>query len=164
MKMDMAMVIAALRPKMSLKRPYRGWKAVDVKRYAEGTHETIDPALKATEMVGMAVAMITVSKVDTTIQSARPRKQAIIFLNGSKFVWSVNSTGACPSFVGVETGVGVAVPEAPNWIDWVSSVGVDIFKDEASNVEELSADPKLYGGPNYVFQSMLEARGNTTRP
>jgi hypothetical protein len=37
---------------------------------------------------------MTESKVDTTMQRAKPRKHAIIFLNGRKLVWSVsNGTG-----------------------------------------------------------------------
>jgi hypothetical protein len=75
---------------MSLKRPYNGWKAVDVKRYAEGTQEDIEPALKNEDIVGRAVAAITESRLVTTMQSERPRKTATIFLKGRRFVWSVS--------------------------------------------------------------------------
>lgn len=60
--------------------------------YADGTHETSEPASNVEEIVGIAVAMITVSSVDTTIQRARPKKHAMSFLKGRRFVWSVNST------------------------------------------------------------------------
>jgi len=43
-------------------------------------------------MVGIAVATITESRVETTMQKANPRKQAIICRNGSRFVWSVSCT------------------------------------------------------------------------
>jgi len=43
-------------------------------------------------MVGIAVATITESRVETTMQKANPRKQAIICRNGSRFVWSVRCT------------------------------------------------------------------------
>lgn len=49
----------------------------------------MDPALKNAEIVGMPVATMTESSVETTMQSARPRKQAITLRNGRRFVWSV---------------------------------------------------------------------------
>lgn len=75
---------------------------MEVRRYEDGTHDTIAPALKATEMVGMAVAMMTVSRVDTTMHSDSPRKHAMILFSGSRLVWSVSSTSA-RTFVAVTT-------------------------------------------------------------
>ena len=86
MKTTIATVKAAFLPKISLNRPYSGWKQVDVRRYAEGTQDTIDPALKAADIVGIAVATMTESKADTTIHTAKPRKHAITFLKGRKLV------------------------------------------------------------------------------
>ena len=86
MKTTIAKVRAAFLPKMSLNRPYNGWKQVEVRRSAEGTQDTIDPALKAEDIVGIAVATMTESMIDTTIHRAKPRKHAIIFLEGRKLV------------------------------------------------------------------------------
>lgn len=57
----------ALRPNMSLSRPHSGWKAVEVSRYADGTHDETDPALKYEVIVGKAVAVIVASRLDTRI-------------------------------------------------------------------------------------------------
>jgi hypothetical protein len=46
----------------------------------------MDSAWKAEQIVGIAVATMTESKVDTMIQSTKPRKHAIIFLKGRKLV------------------------------------------------------------------------------
>ena len=86
MKTTIATVRATFLPKMSLNRPYNGWKQVEVKRSAEGTQDTIDPALKAEDIVGIAVATMTVSMTDTIMHRAKPRKHAITFLKGSKLV------------------------------------------------------------------------------
>jgi hypothetical protein len=64
-----------------------------VRRYAAGTQDTSEPASKWDEIVGIAVAMITVSSVETTMHSARPKKQATTFLKGRRLVWSVSSMG-----------------------------------------------------------------------
>jgi hypothetical protein len=60
--------------------------------YADGTQETTDPALNVDDMVGIVVATMTESRVDTTTHSARPKKMGTSFLNGNLFVWSVSST------------------------------------------------------------------------
>ena len=86
MKNTIAKVRAAFLPKMSLNRPYNGWKQVEAKRSAEGTQDTIDPALKAEDIVGIAAATMTESMTDTTIHGAKPSKHAITFLKGSKLV------------------------------------------------------------------------------
>lgn len=61
-----------------------------MRRYDAGTHEMTEPALKYDEMVGRAVAAMTESKVETTMQSERPAKTAMIFLKGRRLVWSVS--------------------------------------------------------------------------
>ena len=86
MKNIIAAAKAAFLPKMSLNRPYNGWKQVEAKRSAEGTQDTIDPALKTEDIVGIAVATMTESTVDTTMHTAKPRKHAITFLKGRKLV------------------------------------------------------------------------------
>lgn len=94
-------------------RPYSGWKHVDVSRYADGTQETTEPALNADEIVGIAVAMMTESSVETTTHSASPRKMGSSFRVGSLLVWSVSSTSGRTRGVavpGVLCAVGVAVP------------------------------------------------------
>jgi hypothetical protein len=85
-----------------------------VRRYAEGTQETTDPALNAADMVGITVATMTESRLDTTTHSASPVKMGRSFLKGKRFVWSVSST--CPLGV-VLPGVFTAV---------LSSEGADI--------------------------------------
>jgi hypothetical protein len=81
-----------MRIKVRAHRPYSGRKHVEVRRYADGTHETIDPALNADEMVGITVATITESRLETTTHSARPAKMGRSFLNGNRLLWSVSST------------------------------------------------------------------------
>ena len=77
----------ALSAKFRLKEYLQsGWKAVDVRKYAEGTQEATDPALKAAEIVGKAVATIVESSVETRMQSASPKKTAMTFLCGSRLV------------------------------------------------------------------------------
>lgn len=106
MKMAMARDIAAFLPKISLNRPYSGWNAVDVKRYADGTQDTTEPALKTEDIVGMAVATITESRAETTTHRDSPRNTTTIFLKGRRFVWSVNCTDSLLLKAGVPT-VGV---------------------------------------------------------
>lgn len=43
------------RPKISDRRPYNGWQAVDVKRYEVPTHDDIDAAWNVRPSVGRAV-------------------------------------------------------------------------------------------------------------
>ena len=81
---------AAFLPKISLNRPYSGWKLVDVSKKAAGTQETIAPASKASEIVGSAVATTTESSAETTMQSAKLRNTMTILSNGSKLVWSAS--------------------------------------------------------------------------
>ena len=100
----MAAVNAAFLPNISLNLPYNGWKQVVVKRYAAGTHDTMDPALKAAEMVGRAVATLTVSRAVTSKQRERPKKQVITFLKGRMLVWSVSFK--CPSVFVISEIVG----------------------------------------------------------
>ena len=45
--------------------------------------------MKVAEMVGRAVATIVASRQETRMQSASPKKTAMAFLRGSKFVWPV---------------------------------------------------------------------------
>ena len=94
MKTAMAKHSAAFLPNMSLKRPYNGWKLVEVSRLAEGTQDDTDPAWNAADMVGRAVATMTESSVEVTMHSASPEKTAMTFLKGSKFVWSVKLTAS----------------------------------------------------------------------
>jgi hypothetical protein len=70
--------------------PYKGWNAVDVSNEAAATQEDTDPALKAEDIVGRAVATIVESSDVTTMQLASPRNTIIIFLRGRAFVWSVS--------------------------------------------------------------------------
>jgi hypothetical protein len=78
--------------KVQAYRPYSGRKHVEVRRYAEGTQETTDPALNAADMVGITVATMTESRLETTTHSARPAKMGRSFLKGKRLVWSVSST------------------------------------------------------------------------
>ena len=48
--------------------------------------------MKAAEIVGRAVATIVESKQETRMQSASPKKTAMTFFRGSRFVWSVRET------------------------------------------------------------------------
>lgn len=50
---------------------------MDVRRNADGTQETIAPALNVDDMVGIAVETMTESTLETTMQSARPRNTAM---------------------------------------------------------------------------------------
>lgn len=77
-----------------------GWNAVEVRKYADGTQEMMDPARKAVEMVGSAVATMTESSVETMMHSERPMNTVMIVRNGRRFVWSVRTRcgaggGAC---------------------------------------------------------------------
>lgn len=74
----------------SEKRPYNGWKAVEVSNVADGTHEAIEPALKKDEIVGRAVATIVESNADTTMHPANPRNTTRILRKGRRLVWSVS--------------------------------------------------------------------------
>ena len=65
---------------------------MDVRKYADGTHETTAPALKAADMVGRAVATMVESRQETRMQRARPKKTAITLRRGRRFVWSVSDT------------------------------------------------------------------------
>jgi hypothetical protein len=85
-----------------------------VRRYAEGTQETTDPALNAADMVGITVATMTESRLETTTHSASPAKMGRSFLKGKRFVWSVSST--CP--------LGVMLPGVFTAV--LSSEGADI--------------------------------------
>lgn len=75
-----------MRPKISLKRPHNGWKVVDVKKKAEGTHEAMAPALNDEAIVGKAVDMITESMLDTTTHRAKPMNTAINCRRGRMLV------------------------------------------------------------------------------
>ena len=65
---------------------------MDVRKYAEGTQEDMDPALKWLEMVGRAVATMVESKVDTRMQSDKLEKTMNTFRKGSRLVWSVRES------------------------------------------------------------------------
>jgi hypothetical protein len=81
-----------MRIKVRTHRPYSGRKHVEVRRYADGTQDTIDPALNADDMVGITVATMTESRLETTTHSASPAKMGRCFLNGNRLLWSVSST------------------------------------------------------------------------
>lgn len=80
----------ALRPKISLKRPHNGWKVVEVRRKADGTQETMAPALNEDEIVGKAVYTMTESMLDTTTHRAKPKNTAMTCRSGRMLVWSVS--------------------------------------------------------------------------
>jgi len=61
-----------------------------VSRYPEGTQDTTEPALNASDIVGRAVATIVESSVDTRMHRERLQKTATTFLKGRRFVWSVS--------------------------------------------------------------------------
>ena len=117
---------AAFLPKISLKRPYSGWKTVEVSKKAAGTQDMTEPAFNAVEMVDMAVAITTLSSDETEIQRAKLRKTMMTFLKGSKFVWSVRTirgfslcTAACDSTALV------------SWlIDWAIAVAGKTSREE----------------------------------
>lgn len=69
-----------------LRNTHNGWNAVEVRRYAEGTHDMIAPALKCDEIVGNAVATTVESRQETRIHNDRPAKTATTFLKGRRFV------------------------------------------------------------------------------
>lgn len=77
---------AAFLPNISLKRPYSGWKLVDVSKKLAGTQEMTAPASNVSEMVGSAVATTTESREETMMQSPRLRNTKTILSNGSKLV------------------------------------------------------------------------------
>lgn len=91
---DIATMSITFLPKISLNLPYNGWKQVDVSKYADGTHDTTEPALNAVEIVGRAVATVTESSVLTTMHMLRPRKVPSTFLKGRRLVWSVSWTSS----------------------------------------------------------------------
>ena len=70
---------------------HRGWNAVDVSRYADGTHEDTEPALKCVEILGSAVATIVLSNVETRAHRLSPPKMVSTRLKGSRLVWSVKA-------------------------------------------------------------------------
>lgn len=86
MKNPIARHRQALRPKMSLKRPYSGKKLVEVNMYAAGTHADTVPALNEAEIVGNAVATTVESKLDTRRHRERPMNTTTTFRNGSRLV------------------------------------------------------------------------------
>lgn len=135
---DMAIHIALLRPNISLNRPYKGWNAVEVMRYAEGTQEMIDPALKAEAIVDNAVDCITESREVTTTQSDKAIKTVMICLKGKRFVWSVSCTvSGCRSFF-----VAVAVSDCR--MTSGSGSGDDSLTERSGSVAGVLAIDNLY--------------------